>query len=60
MLEVAIRNYLKLTREQKLQAGLSMFVEYDRKMEAARIDRDFRAAMEKCGFPDEPAGADGQ
>jgi hypothetical protein len=60
MLELAIRNYLRLTREQKRQAQLSFFADYDRKREAARIERDFREAMEKCGFPDEPDDAAGE
>lgn len=30
MLELAIRNYLELTREQKLRAHFSIFAEYER------------------------------
>jgi hypothetical protein len=50
LLELAIRNYLKLTREQQRQAHLLLFAEYDRKRQAAQIERDFREAMDKCGM----------
>jgi hypothetical protein len=56
ILELAIHNYLRLTREQKRQACISLFAEYQRAREAAQIDRDFMAAMEKCGMLDEPTG----
>ncbi len=57
VLELAIRNYLRLNPEEKRQARISIFADYDRQREVEQIERDFREALKKCGILDEPANA---